>query len=152
MNDQSPQILSPISVLREASKVVPSVKYALGLAGIAAAGALIGAFVTGNTLTTAIVISGVFIGMFLLYIFSSLVNAGTSVLAAQFLLWGVNVFFIFFLTITATAAAWGEPCIWARALKFRLNCESDIIDLQIQKPDCRNPRDTKEWKECLILG
>lgn len=120
----------PLTVIDKAIKAVPPVRYALGLAGIAAAAALIGIFVRGFTVNTAIVIVAVLVGMILLFVFSSLVMSGenskSSKLAGMFLMWAITLLFVGTLGMTATAAGWGVPCNWAKLLNFPSRCDPQI--------------------------
>jgi hypothetical protein len=65
-------LLAPLQVLREAIKAVPAVRYALGVAGIAAAVAVIRSLVVGSPTAIALEIVGTFIGMTALVVFARL--------------------------------------------------------------------------------
>lgn len=110
---------NPLTILKEAIKQVNAVKYALGLAGIAAAGAIIVAL-AGNGPTAIIIIGLTFIGMVLLFVFSTLVSSDSiSIKAAgHFLLWAVLLFFVAFLGFTVSAFAGYGPERWAVLLKI----------------------------------
>lgn len=109
--------LSPISILNAARKAVPAVNYALGAAGIAAAGAIIIGLL-GNGRASIIVFGATFIAMVLLFGFARLVAAKNTaaVNAGVVLLWAVTIFFCTFLFFTATAVAAGWPPTWFRFL------------------------------------
>jgi tetratricopeptide (TPR) repeat protein len=100
--------LSPIQLLREAIHAVPAVKYALGVAGVAAAAAVIGGLGLGlwNALAGALV---VFVLMVILVIFARLTKAGTGrfVLPMLVLMWASLV-----LTI-------GSACLLFTSLFFQ---------------------------------
>jgi hypothetical protein len=108
---------SPWNVLMAARKAVPAVDYALGAAGIAAAGSIVTAFL-GRDKVSIIIFGGMLVAMILLFVFARLV-ASTSPLityAGYFLTWAVVLFFVTFLVFTATAMAIGQPVIWAGVL------------------------------------
>jgi hypothetical protein len=109
--------LSPIDILNKARKAVPAVNFALGVAGVAAAAAFVGAFV-GGTKAGIILIGSVFIGMILLFLFSTLITSkdASHKFAGEVLMWAVLIFFIVFLIFTVGAVAVGEPCNWATVL------------------------------------
>src|SRR5215475_11633868 len=95
-----------------ATKKVPAVKYAFGLAGIAACGAII-ALIIGPTQGGVILLGLTFLGAILLFVFASL--AGSSkrevYVAGLVMVWAVVSFFTFFLVITTTAFVkeWPQP-------------------------------------------
>jgi hypothetical protein len=104
----------PTGILQTAIAQVPSVKYALGIAGIAAAGALVTRFL-GYDRASIIIIGGTFVAMILLYVFSSMVASKSD--AATFpgiiLLYAVIFFFCCFLAFTVTAFSFTWPLPWA---------------------------------------
>ena len=106
--------LSPMEVLSSARKAVPAIDYALGVAGIAAAGSIIGTFV-GNGKSSAIILGGVLVGMVLLYVFSNLIKSNSPYLqpAGIILLYSTILFFCTFLffTVTAVAIHWPVPML-----------------------------------------
>lgn len=118
--------ITPLQVLNSARSAVPAVNYALGVAGIAAAGSII-ILVSGNTKASIIVISLVFVGMLLLFAFSRLVSAGgrSTFVAGTVLLWAVLIFFITFLTFTATSFAFAWPKPWAQFLGIAFESSQD---------------------------
>jgi hypothetical protein len=97
-----------------AIKKVPAVKYAFGLAGIAACGAIV-ALLLGTTKTALVLLSLTFIGAVLLFIFAKLSTSSNPAIytAGSVLVWVVVGFFTFFSVITTTAfvGAWPQP--WA---------------------------------------
>jgi hypothetical protein len=110
---------NPLAILKEAIKQVSAVKYALGLAGIAAAGAIIIGFLGKGP--AAIIIMGLtLIGMVLLFLFSTLVSSKSISIkiAGHVLLWAVLVFFITFMGFTVSAFAGYGPERWAEFLKI----------------------------------
>jgi hypothetical protein len=114
-----------LEILNAAISAVPSVKYALGTAGIAAAAAIMSSFVGGYSRISIISIGLVIIGMFVLFLFSVLITSGSG--AAKYagiaLMWAVTVFVIAFMVFTTTAVATGYPCNWAEFLTLRTACQ-----------------------------
>jgi hypothetical protein len=112
-----------MNLLNSARRAVPAVDYALGAAGIAAAGGLV-VGILGNGRGAIIIMGGVFIAMLLLFSFARLLTAksASATAAGMVLLWSVVVFFSLFLllTVTATIASW--PCNWARILGLLVSC------------------------------
>jgi hypothetical protein len=108
---------SPMNVLKAAIKAVPAVKYALGIAGISAAGAIVVSFL-GSGRGAVIVLGGLLVAMVLLFVFARLIAAqnGSIVIAALVLMWMVLVFFGIFLAFTVTAVAFRVPVAWAEIL------------------------------------
>jgi hypothetical protein len=108
---------SPLVILNAARKAVPVVDFALAVAGVAAAGAIVGLFVGFNQ-TGVIVLSGTFIAMILLYAFSILAASNSKAIAPAGVIVVYAVIFFFctflFLTITAFVANW--PLAMARFL------------------------------------
>jgi hypothetical protein len=109
--------LSPINILNAALRAVPAVKYALGVAAVAVLGAVI-VGTLGNTRAAIVILSGMFIGMLLLFVFARLVASETPAVtsAGVFLLWAAILFFCTFLFFTAAAVAVGWPKPWATFL------------------------------------
>ncbi|NVO13997.1 MAG: hypothetical protein HXX10_08165 [Rhodoplanes sp.] len=116
----NPNPLNPWEVLVEAQRRVPALRFAIGVAGIAAAAAIVSHF-AGDTRSAVILISLVFVGMILLFAFSRLVTARSrgARIAGELLLWSVTAFFVLFLGFTAWAAFDGRPCNWAEFLNWR---------------------------------
>ena len=116
----------PIEVLKQAILAVPSVKYALGVAGIAASSAIISSFYRGYTKLSLFSIALVAISMFLLFLFSVQITSGSA--AAKYagiaLMWAVTGFVIVFMLFTTTAVATGYPCNWAEFLTLRTACQA----------------------------
>lgn len=108
---------SPLAILNAARRAVPAVDFALGAAGIAAAGAIIVGLL-GDGRAAVIILGGVFIAMLLLFAFARLVAAQnrSAILAGVVLLWAVTLFFCTFLLFTTTAVAVGWPPAWASLL------------------------------------
>lgn len=109
--------VSPLQVLNLARRAVPAVNYALGIAGIAAAGAIITIFL-GWTKAGIVLIALIFVGMVLLFAFSQLIAAKSRAIqaAGTVLLWAVLLFFVIFLVFTVTAFGTGQPSLWAKFL------------------------------------
>ncbi|WP_141502422.1 hypothetical protein [Rhizobium sp. J15] len=115
--------LDPIKLLNEAREAVPAVNYALALAGLAASASIIIGLI-GNSRTAILIVGLVFIGMVLIFLFSSLITAKTPIvaLAGTILVWAILLFFLSFLLFTVTAFAAGFPCHWARILGLTAQC------------------------------
>jgi hypothetical protein len=106
-----------LRLVNAASKKVPAVKYAFGLVGIAACGAII-ALVLGTTKSALVILSLTFIGSILLFVFARLsTSSNRSIfIAGAVLIWSVVGFFTFFLIITTTAFVSAWPLPWAEFL------------------------------------
>lgn len=110
--------LSAFSVLNAARKAVPAVKFALGAAGIAVAGAIVMAFL-GNGRASFIIFGAMIVAMLLLFVFARLVSAKSTwavKATGTVLIWAVTIFFCTFLLFTVTAVAAGWPSTWVRML------------------------------------
>lgn len=123
--EPNPSPPTPWQVLNEARKAVPAVNYALGVAGIAAAVAIINLFI-GPTKASLVIVGLVFIGMILLFAFAQLTAAKSYSIqiAGIFLLWAVLSFFVIFLGFTVTAFATEWPVPWARFLGIAIDSNS----------------------------
>lgn len=116
--------MTPLDILDAARKAVPAVNYALGVAGIAAAGALIVGFL-GKGRAAIIILAGIFVAMFLLVVFASAVGAegNSATTAGTVIQWAVTIFFCFFLAFSATAVAFG----WPVALTSVLGLSNSVV-------------------------
>jgi hypothetical protein len=116
--------------LREAITQVPSVRYAFGAAGIAAAGALITLFL-GYGRPAVVIWIGTFIAMVLLLLFASAARADSKALhrPAMLLVHAVTLFFCLFLAFTVTAFAFSWPPNWAAFLGIDLS--SDVRSFSV---------------------
>lgn len=121
--------INPVTVINLARAKVPAVNYALGLAGIAAAAAIIIAML-GYSKASLVIVAVVGIGAVLLYAFSQLINSGGggAVLAGSVLMWAIVAFFIIFLMFTTTAVAIGKPCNWVWFLNLPSTSDCKIDD------------------------
>jgi hypothetical protein len=106
-----------LELITAAQKKVPAVKFALAVAAVAAAAAIVNATI-GQGKASVVLLGGVFIAMILMFAFSRLVSSRNPsvTVAGVVLLWAVIIFFCTFLTFTVTAFAlvWPEP--WAEFL------------------------------------
>lgn len=104
----------PTGILQTAIRQVPSVRYALGIAGIAAAGSLVTKFL-GYDRASIIIIGGTFVGMILLYVFSRMVasQSEATTIHGIVLLYAMIFFFCCFLFFTVTAFSFTWPLPWA---------------------------------------
>lgn len=105
------------ATLSAARKAVPAVDFALGVAGIAAAAALISIFL-GKGTAGYIVLGITFLSMVLLLVFAGLVRSGSRATsnAGTLLLWSVVIFFVAFLMLTLSAVVLSWPQNWATIL------------------------------------
>jgi len=116
-----------MAVLKEARQAVPAVNYALGLAGIAGAAAIIAIFVGDGEAAVRIMFL-MFLGMVLLYLFSVFLEVPSLRLPGIVLIWAVVIAFVFFITVTMTAFALEKPCAWVRFLKLQsVECQVDAL-------------------------
>ena len=117
--------IDPLHILNLARQAVPAVNYALGVAGISAAGAIV-TFFLGWTRASVVLIALIFVGMLLLFLFSQLAVARdrTIQLAGAVLLWAVLLFFVSFLGFTVTAFALLWPPAWADFLGIQKSLPS----------------------------
>lgn len=104
---------SLLAIIGAARRRVPAVDYALGAAGIAAAGALV-IGILGHGRAAAIILGGMLAAMFLLLLFDQLARTKTPAImtAGISLMWAISIFFILFLIFTTTAVAFKWPIIW----------------------------------------
>jgi hypothetical protein len=109
-------------VINDARKAVPSVNYAMGLAGIAAATSLIVIFI-GNKTSGYILFAITFIGMVLLFIFSRLIKSKSSAtyFASLFLMWSILIFFVSFLIMTISVFITGKPRTWGEIIGIQIS-------------------------------
>lgn len=121
-NPQAGGTLNPLTILNEARKAVPAVNYALGLAGLGAAGAVITGIV-GEGRAAITILALVLIGSVLLFVFAriSISKSRKIVGAGIFLLWAVVIFFVIFLGFTVSAFSIAWPPAWARFLSIAEN-------------------------------
>ena len=127
MMNGSQSYLSPMALLDKARKAVPAVNYALGVAGIAAAAAMV-SWLVGKNNSGIILLSSSFVGMILLFIFSKLVvsTAPSIQFAGVVLVWMILVFFATFLLFTTTAFVLTWPCNWAELLGVTTKCSVSV--------------------------
>jgi hypothetical protein len=107
-----------LKVLSVAIKAVPAVGFALGLAGIAAAASIIGAFV-GTGPAAIVTMVSMLVGMVALYLISVITTGGDIKPLpppAALLLWAVTVFICTMLSFLTTAVAFGWPDNFAQAI------------------------------------
>lgn len=106
-----------LKILSDAQKAVPAVKYAFGVAGVAAAAALVRGGL-GYRQSTVLIIGAMFIAMILLLVFSVLITSKSKIIhGAGIGLVCVVVFFItIFIGFTVTAFAIEWPRAWVHFL------------------------------------
>jgi hypothetical protein len=95
------------------------VKYAVGIAGIAAAGALVSSLI-GNSRAAVTVLFLMGSGMVLLFVFARLSRSRSAQVtrAGIVMMWGVVSVFVIFLLFTVSAVAFGWPPHWVRLLQL----------------------------------
>lgn len=135
--------MTPIAILKDATRKVPQLKFAWGIVGVAAAGALIIALI-GETRASIITLGGTFMSMVMLYIFSSLVsppNVRRIPLQGYILMYSVLSFFCVFLMLTITAFIVCKPRAWV-----------DFISVKCPAPPLPPIRFLSEKKIDIPLG
>jgi len=104
-----PRDASPLGVLQSAIQAVPAVRYALGVAGIGAAGAILMAFFSspGKALFATI---AVFVMMILLLVFSVITRAGGALMyPGLFLAWAMTLLFVASLSALVSSVFFKYP-------------------------------------------
>jgi hypothetical protein len=107
--------LSPLAVYNTAVKAVPSIKYAIGVAGVIAAAMI--AYNLSSEDPRKAVLGFIFAlaGMYLLLIFASAGRVGAIVRGPVVLIvWALTLMFIACLLLTLSAYAIGAPAGWAK--------------------------------------
>lgn len=107
--------LSPLAVYNSAVKAVPSIKYAIGVAGVVAATII--AYNLSNEDPRKAILGFIFTlaGMYLLLMFASAGKVGPIVRGPVILIfWALTLIFIASLVLTLLAYATGVPPGWAR--------------------------------------
>jgi hypothetical protein len=107
--------LNPLTVYRIAVKAVPSIKYAIGVAGVVAAAII--AYNLSNEDPKKAILGFIFTlaGMYLVLMFTSLGKLGTIVRGPVILIvWALALMFIAPLMLTLYAYATGKPLNWAK--------------------------------------
>jgi hypothetical protein len=118
--------LSPMEILNAARRAVPAVDYALGAAGVAAAGAIVIGLL-GKGRASIIIVGGMLVAMMLLFVFARLVSSQNPAItnAGVVLLWVITLFFSTFLVFTTTAVAFEWPSAWAAVLGLERRTPSE---------------------------
>ena len=108
--------LNPLRALRRAQQAVPAVRYAMGLAGVAAATSIITSFV-GDAQASVRTLGLVFAGMILLYVFAVMVRSSKAAhKPAKVLVWVLVAAYVIFVSMTVTVFVFEWPCLWMRFL------------------------------------
>jgi hypothetical protein len=111
--EMSPSANSPADVLRAAVNAVPAVKYALGVAGIAAAAALAASFFAGRTQAALLASAAMLVLMILLVLFARLTSTASKALvpAVLFMTWAILLLVIASagLLVTSFFFDWPKP-------------------------------------------
>ncbi|WP_144411636.1 hypothetical protein [Azotobacter chroococcum] len=107
--------LNPLFIYMKAVDAVPSIKYALGVAGVIEA-AMIAYNLTNEDPKKAILgFIFVLVGMYLLLIFASIGKVDDIIRGPVIIVvWALTVLFISCLVLTLSAHTVGMPCGWAR--------------------------------------
>jgi hypothetical protein len=141
-------LYDPLGILRAARQAVPAVDYALGAAGVAAAGAIIVGLL-GYGKQSAIIIGATFVAMILLFAFGRLVVAKSRLIvwAGIAVLWAVVVLFCSFMLFTVTAFVFGWPALYARYLGIQEHAE-----LTQPLPNVMRPQPREWYFAKVVLG
>jgi hypothetical protein len=99
-----------MSVIRAAIAAVPFTKYALGLAGFAAAASIAMRFL-GSPAATLIAVAVTLSGSLILLVFANLARAKpkTFLRPAQFVMWATLILFVATLALLFTSFFFGQP-------------------------------------------
>jgi hypothetical protein len=111
-------LADPFKVISAAIAEVPAVRFALGLAGVAAAASVVGTFV-GSGSAAIVTMVAMLLGMLCLYIVSVITTGGEVKplpLHAAVVLWAVTLFMCAMLSLLTTALAFGWPDHFARTI------------------------------------
>ena len=146
MDDAQQTTNDPQKTFAKAHRAVTANRYAVGVAGVAAAGAVVIHYL-GYDKGTVVMLGGVLVGMLLLFVFQTLltVDSRAVVLAGLCLVWVVTLFFTTFLVFTATAVAVRWPIVWANVL--------GIIDASGPAPQaklCGEPNESVPAYSCGV--
>lgn len=102
--------LEPTSILREATRAVPAVRYALGVGGILATVALISTFQINPRLAfVGVLIMFVFMGVLVIFAAASTLRSGAVVLPALVFTWFVLIIFMATATSLFSCVFFGKP-------------------------------------------
>ena len=110
--------LNPFKLYDKAVRAVPSIKYALGVAGVVAAGAMAVAVSKDDPKLAVLSFVAVILGMCLLLAFAAVANA-LGRWPGIVLVWSVTIVFVCMLIMTLSALAIGKPANWARLIGVR---------------------------------
>jgi len=118
-------VTGPWSILTKATAQVPAVRYAIGVAGIAAAVAIATTLTKGYSSVTILAVGLLFAAMVALYLFSMLVSSNTKATryAGIALVWSVVLFNIIVMIFTMTSVAMNWPCNWMKILSLPGSCD-----------------------------
>jgi hypothetical protein len=133
LNRHGSALASPMGILNAARRAVPAVNYALGAAGIAAAGAIIVGLL-GHGRASIIIVGAMFCAMIMLFAFARLVAAKSpaAVNAGIVMLWSVTLFFCGFLALTVTAFTFKWPDAWREFLGISPSFQQRATEPQTQ--------------------
>lgn len=102
------------SLLKEAGRREPALRYAIGLVGVAAAGAL-AITLLGSGRNSVLIVGLSLCGMIVFFVATRATKApfAATRAVAAFLTWAIVVAFVSFIALTFSAFLWGVPCKWA---------------------------------------
>lgn len=131
--------VGPLGLLREATRKVPVVRYALAVAAIGAAIAITRGFMPGVSLAGMFpVLVGFILVMVVLILVAAAANSRPTVSApALVLVWGVCLFVMTFMAFTVTAIAFSWPPAWARLILPASAAETPIIPPRTEAPETK---------------
>lgn len=142
---------SPIAVYGKAVAAVPSLKYALGVAGVVAAATI--AYNLSHEDPRRAILAFIFVlaGMYLLLIFASAGKVGPIIRGPVItVVWALTILFVASLVLTLLAYAAGAPCGWATLVgaacaelrtpsaegsKTAVQAESSVATLPMQRSE-----------------
>jgi uncharacterized protein YraI len=110
--------IAPIDLLKAARSRVRAVDYALAVAAIAGAAAMVISYI-GSGQTPFIILGGMLAAMVLLLVFARIFSTKKSTaitLAGVTMVWSIVLFFITFLVLTVSAFVMHQPSVWAEFL------------------------------------
>ncbi len=117
MHREASLILSPIGVYRLGVKAVPALKYALGVAGVIAAGVIALSVAKNNIITAIQLFLFVFVGALLVLMLAhAAARRGVVTGPASLILWGIAVLFLVAIMACMSAVGFGWPPLLAELL------------------------------------
>jgi hypothetical protein len=142
---------NPLKLLEAARRAVPAVKYALGVAGVAIAAAIVISAV-GNGRAAIIIMGGTLVAMVLLFVFSQLVavKSPSVNIAGIAMLWSVVFFFTAFMFFTISAFAFQWPRTWATFIGVPIDEPNGVFAAGESAAGKRRQKELANWF-CKVL-